>query len=267
MNHQTIAKIVCAALLCATGESILAQAWSCGDVEGWRVVACSMQDSIKPDDAHGYALHHATSSDERGWDVWVAMKEETMANIVVTTSLGWPRARIERVADLVARAWAAQPRRLRYAAMPLNIRMDEFWRPGGTMYDRTGDLLPSYSVVFGLENQWFDEINGLDRRFEEVLTHELCHVVDYKAGHVGPERFSERQEWTDAVEADEGRYVSDYARDEGAIEDFAESCAAYLLANKRTTGALRSHIINNMRHRWRYLDRKFLKWRDVVRFD
>ena len=96
-----------------------------------------------------------------------------------------------------------------------------------------------------------EDARTLDWSFEELLTHELCHALDARHG------LRHRKGWRDAA-SDDGAYVTDYARS-SATEDFAESCAAYVLlrTSTRLTDHHRQHLEDTIAQRMEWLGRLF----------
>ena len=87
---------------------------------------------------------------------------------------------------------------------------------------------------------------------DNTLMHEAAHMLDADAGW-----FLE-DEWTRAVDRDDGGYVTDYARSNTA-EDFAESFVGWALYRGypgRLSTACRRHTLDTMTARIRYFDRR-----------
>ena len=127
-------------------------------------------------------------------------------------------------------------------------------------WDYTGDPNTRAHVVEFPAAYVHENAKTLDWSFEELLTHELCHLFDNKSGQI-----SDRPKWRLAVRQDRG-WVSDYARSSNQ-EDFAESCAAHILLaiGDRLTLPHRDHVETTMSKRLAYFDSLFLLNSDVIK--
>lgn len=147
--------------------------------------------------------------------------------------------------------WAAVPCSMHEAIQPTDWEGRDltlvYTKPGGRR---------AYVVTAGSSTARFDW------SFEELLTHELCHVIDSRSD------LRNAQGWLDAVEADGDARVTDYAENNEA-EDFAESCAAHILlgVGHRLTDAHREHVEGRIPNRLAYLDTLFPRWSDELAVD
>ncbi len=192
---------------------------------------------------------------------------------------------LDWTAEQFAHAWALQPEKLRRTVMPLHLRIhDDANHPPLYNYftnpdNAGGPVPPSHEIAFP-PGQWqFDDRAHWHFRdlkvnlgFEELMTHELCHGVDYEAQARFGTLLSASAEWKAAADAD-GQYVTDYARRNGAIEDFAESCGVYILmrwghwSTDRINTAHTARVRATMPNRWEYLALLFDNWTDTISFD
>ena len=137
--------------------------------------------------------------------------------------------------------------------------------PGGPG-NRVAAFDPAFGVVFptsyvNLDNAGRPVLGSSlsHRNFEELLIHELAHVLDYYAAHLAYHAgdlifptWSDSAQWRDAIAASPCA-VSEYARS-NAAEDFAESMLAWFAYYGGRTGALG------------FADRRRLKTRLGARF-
>ena len=230
----------CAALWWNTASAV--PEYGCPANPTWNAVPCSMHRAMIPYDGRNHHITHVLS---RSGDVrdYMVVLGESAARIRIYPHFeepGW-------VAGRVARAWAAQPEILRRAVMPLIIGIDY---AGPVYWDyREG---PEAAHIIEFPAAYVHEgARTLDWSFEELLTHEMCHAIDKRWS------LRYRDGWEDAVRRDR-TYVTDYARS-SAAEDFAESCAAFVLArtSTRLTDAHLWHIERTMSYRWEWLERLF----------
>lgn len=159
------------------------------------------------------------------------------------------------VAKRVAKAWAGQPATLRRSAMPLTIGIDFF---GPIYWDYTQKPQQAHIVEFPA-SYVHEDARTLDWAFEELLTHEMCHVIDSRSNLRG------LAAWQDARNAD-SETVSDYAATSNA-EDFAESCAAYVLlgiGGRLDRELHREHVEDAIPHRLQFMDTLFTRWSDLI---
>jgi len=159
------------------------------------------------------------------------------------------------VAKRLAKAWAGQPPTLRRSAMPLTVGIDY---AGPVFWDYTQRAQQAFIVEFPA-SYVHENARTLDWAFEELLTHELCHVIDSRS------KLRDMPGWLEAVEADDA-YVTDYA-ETSRSEDFAESCAAYVLlgvAGHRLEDQHREHVEGLIPNRLEFLDTLFSRWDDLI---
>ena len=91
--------------------------------------------------------------------------------------------------------------------------------------------------------------------YEEILLHEFAHLFQVAYGALA---FDDRR-WFAAVDRDNGTYVTPYARQGGAMEDYAESFVAWLLFRREAYDhgirrVAKAHIWRSMRWRVGYFD-------------
>ena len=233
-----------ASLLLIVG-SVSAQSYTCPDQPNWDAVACSMHLAITAEDGGGfYVTPGLTRAVYREYTV-------TAGASTVTLHIYNHFLDSDRVARQVAKAWAAQPAVLRRSVMPLILSVDIGAGDAAVFWDMTDQSPQSYVIEYpaAYVHEYADT---LDWSFEEMLTHEMCHVIDRKLGQL-----SDFADWQNAVIRDNG-FVTDYARS-STREDFAESCAAHILLaiGDRLTAEHRGHVLRTMQYRSAYFDRLF----------
>ena len=133
----------------------------------------------------------------------------TLVDVVVNVEFSQEQAlnEAERFAEVLGRI----PPGLRYA-------VDELWIHGGNEPAGGGNRSVLIHVDSALEHWAF---------VEELFLHEAAHTtLDYEVHGAG---VIDRASW-EAAKAQDGRYISDYARDFPAREDVAESYVAFALA-------------------------------------
>jgi len=228
--------------------------YTCPEDPDWRAVPCSMHEAIRPTDWDGFDLTFVADvpSSERydPYRDYVVVSGPTSARLRVYDHFENP----DWVAKRLAKAWAGQPAVLRRSAMPLLLSVDF---SGPVYWDYTGKV-EGFHIVEYPYTYVHEEARTLDWSFEELLTHELCHVVDRKGG------YRDEDSWREAVDAD-GGHVTDYAAS-SVGEDFAESCAAYVLTGigERLTETHRAHVRDTMPARSAWFDGLFGRWVDLI---
>ncbi len=251
-------KRILASSLTLCAAVLHAQSYTCPDEPTWSAISCSMHEAIQPTDWDGF-------------DLTFVLERAQYRDYMVTSGPSAVRLRIyhhfddpDWVAKQLAKAWAGQPRVLRRSAMPFLIGIDY---AGPVYWDYTDTPEARHIVEYPAEYV-HEYASTLDWAFEEILTHEMCHVIDKQGELQGSGRFSNREGWRRAVGADND-YVSEYARSGGNVEDFAESCAAHILLGMgtRLTDAHRDHIEDTMPNRSAYFAKLFTAWSDLIRFD
>lgn len=233
--------LVSAALfaLCATRIQpvVAVPEYGCPAVPTWDAVPCSMHDTLRPSDA---TRHTVTQERRRGgtriYRV-TAGADETSLHVYPHFN------RPDWVARRVAEAWSAQPPVFRRHVRPLIIGID---RAGPVYWDYRDGTEAAHIIEFPA-SYVHESANTLDWAFEELLAHEMCHALDAIHGLRYHEGFA-------TAAAEDGAYVSDYARS-SVGEDFAESCAAYLLmrTSSRVSVRIRRHLNSTMPHRMEWL--------------
>lgn len=251
-------KYILASSLALWSTVAYAQSYTCPDEPTWAAIPCSMHEAIQPTDWDGF-------------DLTFVLERQEYRDYMVTSGPSAVRLRIyhrfddpDWVAKQLAKAWAGQPRVLRRSAMPFLIGID---RAGPIYWDYTDTPEARHIVEYPAEYV-HEYADTLDWAFEELLTHEMCHVIDKQGELQGSGRFSSREDWRRAMAMDKA-YVSQYARSGGVVEDFAESCAAHVLlgVGTRLTDAHRSHIEDAIPNRLAYFAKLFTAWSDQIRFD
>lgn len=258
MEARMLASLAVFVGLLLVAFSAHAQSYTCPETPTWAAVPCSMHRAIMPGDAAPHHLTHLYEKD-KGRRTYAVVAGSGTARLDIYGHFdnnAW-------VARRVARAWAGQPSALRRSAMPLVVGVDY---AGPVYWDYTQEPQQAHFIEFPA-SYVHEDANTLDWAFEELLTHEMCHVIDKKGG-----RFSDMQDWRDAVAADcdesgATTYVSDYAATSN-VEDFAESCTAYILVGVggRLTAVHRERVANQMASRVAYFDRLFSRWDDLIAF-
>lgn len=246
----------CAAWTAALAScSAFGQAYTCPDTPTWAAVPCSMHKAIQPQDAMPFVLTHVFERDD--YLDYIVVADSSAARLRIYRHFEDPHW----VAVRVAMAWAAQPRVLRRSAMPLMIGID--W--AGPVYWDYIDTAEARHIVEYPAGYVHEADDTLDWAFEELLTHELCHVIDRKYD------LRNREKWLAAADADKA-YVTDYAAGSNG-EDFAESCAAYVLTQldsdrtkRRLTHEHRKRVMDTMPRRGRYFAGLFPRWNDLIPF-
>lgn len=253
MHKPLLATVVLAVSLAA-----FAQPYTCPRTPSWNAVGCSMYAARQPTDT--VASHDLTFVYETArYHYFEATAGATAMRMHVYKHFEDPHW----VANRVAHAWAGLPEVLRRSSMPLLIGIDSdgpiFW---DHYIEDGGSLIVEYPASWVHED---DET--LDWAFEELLVHELCHAIDFKAEALAGERLSDTSHWQRAVRRDKG-HVSDYAKT-NSKEDFAESCAAHILLGLGTglRQEHRDHIEATMGNRSAFLSFLFSPWQPLVRFD
>ena len=235
---------------CLAAAGIHAQSYTCPEVPDWSAVPCSMHEAITPYDWDGYHLTLVYTK-PGGRRIYVVTAGSSTAKLDIYGHFEDP----EWVARRLAKAWAGQPDTLRRSAMPLSIGID---RTGPIYWDYTDRPQQTHIVEFPA-SYVHEYARTLDWAFEELLTHELCHVIDSRS------KLRDKPAWRDAVRMDDRR-VSDYAEQSNA-EDFAESCAAYVLlgvGRDALTRAHREHVERAIPNRLAYMDSLFSRWGDLI---
>ena len=240
MKAYLVPAIVLLCLWCAAAGAV--PEYGCPAEPAWDAVPCSMHTALQPSDGSQYHLTHVLSQ-HGGRRDYMAVAGESAVRIQIYPHFdnpGW-------VANRVASAWAAQPAILRRSVMPLIISIDY---AGPVYWDYREDVEAAHIVEYPAAYV-HEDAGTLDWSFEELLTHELCHALDARHG------LRHRKGWKDAA-SDDGAYVTDYARS-SADEDFAESCAAYVLlrTSARLTDDHRQHLEDTMAQRMEWLGRLF----------
>ena len=219
-------QILAAVLTVATFPSQGVPEYGCPAVPTWDAVPCSMHDTLRPSDATGHEVTLETPGGGKRIYRVTSGSSETLLHVYPHFDRpGW-------VARRVAEAWAAQPAVLRQHVMPLIIGIDR----AGPVYWDYRDRPEASHIIEYPASYVHESARTLDWSFEELLTHEMCHALDRTLG------LRDHEGWQTAVTAD-GTHVSNYARS-SAGEDFAESCAAYLLVrtSSRVTSTIRRHL-------------------------
>ncbi len=234
-------------MLClGSGVASAASHYGCPAEPTWNAVPCSMHAALQPENGLEYSLTHVLSWRGGEREVYIAVSGESAVTIHI-----WPHfADDDWVARRVAAAWASQPAILRRSVMPLIVAIDS-GLSGGPVYWDYRETVEAAHVVDFPADYVHEDAGTLDWAFEELLTHELCHALD------GVHGLREREGWKDAARSD-GSYVSDYARS-SAEEDFAESCAAYVLlrTSPRLDDRHRRHVEDTMPKRMEWLGELF----------
>ncbi len=203
----------------------------------WDYVSGVMLAALSPEDGAG--VHVADGVNGPGYITYMATAGASQVEVRIHDGFFQNPA---SAAEQVARAWAAQPAVFRQAAMPRTISIDPiFW--AAYVYDNRFQVILSPAYLR-------HHINGSMWRFEETMTHEMCHALDHRKGYL-----SQSAEWRDLIARD-GSYVSNYARTSN-LEDFAESCTAHVLlaaGGHRLDNSHRNHVLATMRNRAAYLN-------------
>lgn len=222
-----------------------AQSHTCPDNPTWSGIACSAHEALQPGDGGEYHLTYLLERSE--YRDYAAVKGESAARLRLYRHFD----DMDRVADWVADAWAAQHPVLRRMSMPLMIGVDV--RSRGIYLPRYVDTPEARRIVEMPESHVHERIGVLDEAFEELLAHEMCHAVDHRLEDAAGTWLSGQEEWTGAAASD-GAHVTDYAETNGR-EDFAETCAAFFLTQpgNRLPDGHRSHIASRVPARLAYL--------------
>ena len=199
----------------------------------------------------------------RRYEVAVAGVSQRLA-IVIHDGRQDPEA-ADALANRIGLAWAQMPPFIQYLV------------PAGTTLSTrdTGGYFPRYSLcewhnsceraheavhTIQMPSQYYVGYRGvpageLTPEFEEMLLHEIGHLLDYGGGWL------DRKRWSRAVEKDKGAYVTNYATT-NMLEDFAESFVGWVIyrANpKGLTADATDHINKAMKSRITYLDGELRK--------
>lgn len=214
-------------------------------------------------------MHRAIQAGDGGsFHLTFVLERTNYRDYIVVKGASTTRLRIyhhfkrpDLVAEWLADAWSAQPPQLRRSVMPFLIAIDQY----GPVYSNYTDTPEARHITEFPATYVHEDVPTLDWSFEELLTHEMCHVIDKKAEQAGG-RFSDSAGWRAAV-AEDGSYITDYAR-RSSKEDFAESCAAFLLERigKRLTDVHRSHLQKTIPNRLAYIAGIFTPDNDLVAF-
>lgn len=170
---------------------------------------------------------------------------------------GWPFGDIKAAHTLIARTVAMLPGGLTQRLPSLNIEIAGHRASARTLYRR--DPGPTYTVVFPsrylhTDGPTFVGNHRGHANFEELLLHELGHVMDSHAGFIagrppGPNGYgwSSSGRWRRAM-ADSPCAVSTYA-ERNEREDFAESVVAWFAYYGGRNGALTGSDRRKLKHR------------------
>ena len=243
-----------AVCLLLAASAVSAQSYTCPDKPKWEAIPCSMHKAIQPEDAGTFSV--TFTREAQHYREYLALARSSQARLHIYPHFKNP----DLVAEWVARAWAGQPGALRRTVMPLVISVDAGSDGSPVYWDYTDDPGTRAHVVEFPAAYVHEDASTLDWSFEELLTHELCRLLDNKSG-----RISDQPGWRRAVSLDRG-HVTSYAKTSNRA-DFAESCAAHILLaiGERLTEDHRKHVEETIGSRRVFFDSLFLLRSDVMR--
>lgn len=186
--------------------------------------------------------------------------------IVVVIHNGRQDAEVaDALADRIGLAWAQMPPFIQHLV------------PAGTTISTrdTGGYFPRYSLcewhsscdrgreavhTIQMPSAYYVGYGGtpageLTPEFEEMMLHEVGHLMDYGAGWLDMNR------WSRAQDRDNGTYVTNYATT-NMLEDFAESFVGWVILRSNPAGLTdyaKEHINKSMKSRITYLDGELRK--------
>lgn len=142
-------------------------------------------------------------------------------------------------AEQFAHAWAVQPRILRETVKHVDLRVHNESYSKFSLVENSAERLfsPEIITIFFPANFWIIYPVGPyspidDRRtpkegFEENMTYEMCRALDYELRIQDGCNLSDSQSWRNARRQND-KYIT-YRAKNSVTEDFAETCAAYIL--------------------------------------
>lgn len=236
--------------------------------------------ALQPNDrTNGFELVMDDRRNERDgndWTVFYVYSHRSTARIIFEKNI----ASDDRwFAEQFAHAWAVQPDVVRETVHHVDLRIlpetvlvqapSFSWLDVNTEHDNYyGNARQRSKTVFFPISMWeldFRTPDNIDYHairpgFEEVMTHEMCHALDYELRINNTCSLTEALLWRDAREKDDA-YITNYARDEPprVSEDFAETCAAYILTrySKRLPPSVKQYMDNVIPEKVAFFDKLF----------
>jgi len=247
----------------------LAEAQYCPSEPKWDAVPCSIYNvwDHKRATDNAYTLQRVSATANfRRWS-WESNYGPPI-EIAIWNYRGWREQDYKAAANMLAQALAVLPPVV-LEALPTGIIL-ELETPGDCAGD--GGCYALFDQRFHFiefrHNYVHLNLDRLDWSFEELLVHEIGHLLDRLSSLPNdPSQWDRKVRWSDSAEwreAASGRtFVSDYAKRGGAIEDFAESFTAWagyrtsIIEVDRLTDAHRWHIAQTLGERLAFFDRQF----------
>ena len=235
------------------------QSYTCPEEPSWNASPCSVHTAFTPGvgDAVPYYLRPAGLHQRFRW--W-SMEMFGISNTIEIQVWHNHYEDQRKIAELVAASIAVLPPVvLRSLAVNTVVSLDVGSGSGAIYWNLPVERAHAveFAAAFAHESD-----NTLDWSFEELLLHELGHVLD-----VGLYNIRSNPGWLAATRLDQATNVTEYAST-NSKETFAETFAVWMayrrdqarpFHSRRLTSEHETHILNTIRHRGAWLDEQVLQ--------